>query len=430
MLPAKSVQLATVSSLFPRQLNAYWKTRGIETVTVSKDISRAEARDLTARGPGKFVSAWEKESRAYAALRSVAMHAGAMLEGATFPYIRDYHERRTKRVLARKSWEWGFCDKLASAYPLARSALAENPSFVFGQEIGDYGLATALCRRVPTFLFPWGGDVYYSAETSPAFYAMIHYALHAVDLVFPSSTSAAKHIVNRFALPPEKVMPISWGIDLQRFTRAEGAVREQLREKWRIPPGKKVLLNSRRFHPDWGGDAAIAAFIEVLRRRSDVQCVVFSGPGTEALLRDAERQIARHGLADSFTLLFGELPLSDVAELMSLSDVFLSLMTLGDMRSASVLQAAAAGGTPILSRSPEWSHLTAEGFRALLVNPSDSDETSRAILDALINADWAASVRRDNRLWLEANENCETQLARMLDAITLICERRQSPLRS
>lgn len=425
MLPAKAVQLATVSSLFPRQLNAYWKTRGIETVTVSKDISRAEARDLTARGPGKFVSAWEKESRAYAALRSVAMHAGAMLEGATFPYIRDYHERRTKRVLARKSWEWGFCDKLASAYPLARSALAENPSFVFGQEIGDYGLATALCRRVPTFLFPWGGDVYYSAETSPIYSAMIGSALRSVDRVFPSSTAAAKHIVKRFAVDPAKVVPISWGVDLTLFQRAEGPQREAVQAKWGAPKGKKIILNARRFHGDWGASQVLEACLAITKERQDVYCIFFSGPGNDDILRNARNRIEREGLAHAFKLIAGELSIGDVAELMSIADVFLSFMTLGDMRSFSVLQAAACGGVPLIARFPESEGLMAEGLRGFLVNPSVTSDIVRVVKQILSDERLQNEIRRANRVWIEANENCQTQLGKMLGIIAEVCERRR-----
>src|SRR5262249_12503466 len=136
-----------------------------------------------------------------------------------------------------------------------------QPRFIFGQEVFYYGLATAFCRRTTRVLMPWGGDVFMYAEASAIAFAMVRYSLQHVDLVCPSSVTAASHICSRFGVPSERIAPISWGVDRRIFRRVSVDERKEICVSFGLDPCSTIIMNVRRFRPAWGSDAAIAAFL-------------------------------------------------------------------------------------------------------------------------------------------------------------------------
>jgi glycosyltransferase involved in cell wall biosynthesis len=107
---------------------------------------------------------------------------------------------------------------------------------------------------------------------------------------------------------------------------------------------------------------------------------------------------------------------------MSIADVFTSLMGIGDMRSASVLQASAAGGVPIVNESPEHNEMVRQGFTGFLVQPGDSEGVVHAISLAL-DPDRAAEVRSRNQKYIALHEDRSVQLQKMLHLINTVCGR-------
>ncbi len=67
----------------------------------------------------------------------------------------------------------------------------------------------------------------------------------------------------------------------------------------------------------------------------------------------------------------------------TISDVFVSLMGLGDMRSLSVLEFAAGGAMPVITRQREYELMQQQGFVAALTPPGDVAGTVEKILRLL-----------------------------------------------
>src|SRR5262249_11918377 len=152
--------------------------------------------------------------------------------------------------------------------------------------------------------------------------------------------------------------------------RADDEQRPVVCARWKIDPKATIVLNPRRFRPDWGAFVALDAFFQLALENVDTHFIMFGGLHTEQFTEKARAEIAKRGLSARFTILDGEAPLDTCAELMSISDVFVSLLGRGDMRSASVLQAAAAGAAPIVSDNDEYREMQRLGFAALLVKPN------------------------------------------------------------
>lgn len=108
---------------------------------------------------------------------------------------------------------------------------------------------------------------------------------------------------------------------------------------------------------------------------------------------------------------------------MAASDVFVSLMGLGDMRSASVLQAACAGAVPVLAEHAEYRELEKLGFRAQFVDPNRPAAVAGAVRLYLENGELVKVTRAANQRYIAQCEDFDTQMGRLLEAIGATSDR-------
>lgn len=414
-----AVMLCNPTSIFPVQLAAYWRSKGMDVVFVT---DRPDAPPFMPDGT-RVVQSRDYETPLMRKLTRRLMCPVLYRLEKTVPRFKKRFTRITGVSAETELWMPYFMNAVTSAWPTARAALAQRPCFVFGHEVTSYGPATALCRGVPKILFPWGGDVFTYSESSPYHFALAKLSLRAADLVVPGSTAAARHIPERFGVPAEKVRAVGWGVDRQQFVRADAARREALCAKWGIDPGATIFLNSRRFRPVWGAFVALEAFMRLAAEEPATHFILFGGLYTEEFTREARTRLEAESLLHRFTLLEGDAPLEVCSELMSISDAFVSLLGRGDMRSSSVLQAAAAGGVPIISDLPEYRDMEREGFAALFVRPDSVEEVLAALRFCLSNRAEARELTARNDAYIAAHEDFQKQMDKMLALIDAACDR-------
>ena len=420
-----AVILADATSVFPAVLAQHWRSRGLEVIVVSRDVSQ----DTRLADGTPVVSSLPFEGRA---LWKVRQWLGPLLQRFESSVVKAFKRRFRARTGKDEPtpYECRFVNHYFATLPLASAVRAQRPRFVFGQEVAAYGLPTVLCRRIPKILFPWGGDVFNAAESSPFLSGLIRCALRRADLIVPSSFTAAEHIAKRFQVPADKVQPISWGVDLQRFRKADPERRRQICAQWGIDPAATVCLNARRFQPDWGCFTALEAFLRVAASSPKAHFVLLGGAGVEDNVRAARAKVEQAGFAPRFTLIGHDLPLAACSDFMSISDIFLSLMGRGDMRSSSVLQAAAAGGYPIIADAPEYRAMERLGFEATFVNQYHAEEVARAVSDCLLRPERRLSAVAHNQKYLSRYEDKDVQMDRILERIDAVCERYYRPARN
>ncbi len=414
-----AVMLAESSSIFPAQLAAFWRTKGIESVIVT---ARADAPPALPDGT-RVVRSLDYETRATRRLTRRLLNPVLYRLERRVPRYRERFTRRTGLSADTELYVPHFAQYVRDAWPVARAARSLGPRFVFGHEATTYGPPTALCRGIPRIIFPWGGDVFTYCESSPYLFAMTKLSLRAADLVVPSSATGARHISERFGVPAERVQAVSWGVDRERFKRADAARRRAVCERWGIDPGATVFLNARRFHPVWGGPAVLEAFMRLASEYPSAHFILLGGAGSERFTGPARARLGAEGLLPRFTLLEGNAPLEVCAELMSVSDVFASAMGLADMRSFSVLQAAAAGGAPVVSDLPEYREMERQGFAAAFVPPGDAEALAGALRAFARDPAGARRLAERNEAYLAEHEDYPTQMNKLLGLIEGVCAR-------
>src|SRR5438093_205354 len=366
--------LCDPNSIHPRYLASRWRSAGVDVVFVSESEMGGEIPPNGVRliASGKFESRGQREIRKWTArvlwrvekaTQAFAWRLRTRLDAAENPY----------------TWDSYFTRSVAYAPALVRATRSLTPRFVFGHEVVCYGLATALSNGFPRILLPWGHDIFLYPEASPLVYQLTRFALRSVDLVVPGSVTAAQYITKRFGVPPERVRGLTWGVDRTRFRRATHAERCERCARWGIDPSATVILNPRRFLPAWGCFVALETFMDLAAERPATHFVMLGGADAEEYVRIARTRLAERGLTSRFPLFDKEIPLKICPDLMSISDVFVSLAGLGDMPSFSVLQATASGAVPIVSDIPEHREMEKLGFTAFFVGPRDRDATLKAL---------------------------------------------------
>ena len=413
-----AVMLGDSTSIFPAQLAAYWRSKGIEVVLVTH---RREALSSLPEGPS-IVRSCDYETRLMRSVTYRIMNPVLYRLERTVPRFKQKFAKTTGLDADTEFRLPYFAAYVTAAWPTTRAAMAQRPRFVFGHEVTTYGLPTALCRGLPRIIFPWGGDVFTYAESSPYHFAITKFALRTVDLIVPSSTTAAQHISRRFGVRPEKVRAVSWGVDRQTFKRADAEQRLALCSKWNIDPQATIILNPRRFRPAWGALVALEAFMQIASENKSTHFIMFGGLDTEERAKQARQTIEERGLSSQFTLLEGDAPWSDCVELVTISDVFVSLPGV-DMRSSSVLQAVAAGAVPIIGDLPEYREMERLGFAALFVRPDSVEEVIEALRFCLANPAKTREIVIRNDQYIAEHEDYATQMDHLLSLIDGVCAR-------
>jgi glycosyltransferase involved in cell wall biosynthesis len=180
-------------------------------------------------------------------------------------------------------------------------------------------------------------------------------------------------------------------------------------------------MNVRRFFPAWGSDVAFQAFVGFAREQPNAHFVLLGGAGTEALVAAARETLLREGLASRFTLFDGDLPPAECAALMSIADICVSLMREIDMRPlASILEAACAGGAPVIGDQPEYRAMERLGFSALFVEPGDPDSALAAIRQYADDPSLRQRAVENNARYLRDHEDGVAQALDLLRRVNAI----------
>jgi len=177
------------------------------------------------------------------------------------------------------------------------------------------------------------------------------------------------------ALPTLVIPP---GVDSERFHPIDAAARAGVRARYRLDPGRPVVLGLSRLVPRKGFDVLIRAFAKL---DESVQLVIAGTGRDERRLMDLA---VSHGVHPRVRFL-GRLPSSDIAPLYASADVFAMLCRdrWGGLEAEGFgivfLEAAASGVPSVAGRSGGSHEAVVDGETGFVVEPRDVD----AVRDAL-----------------------------------------------
>jgi hypothetical protein len=408
-MSSRVVVIGDPNSIFVTTPVRYWRDRGVDAVILT---SRWEGPPFV-DGDLPVISA---ESLAPEWMKTAAHGLYPLLDAVN----ADSLSRDPGRVTtALKAWAHtavppSVAPPVFDALLIAAAADALDPACVFGHEAFAYGLATSLCRAPRRALFAWGADVLQYAAMSDVAGAMVRTALHGVHYVLTNSQGMEDALHERFGVPRTNIAQISYGVDRRQFSPADAISAARIRAAHGIPPTGHVVMNVRRFLPHWGSKVAWPVMAAVAEQRPDTHLVLLGGPGSDAELDGVAADAKRRGLMERVTVMRGNVPLSTVAELMSIATVGLSLVEPQEPVSWSVLQAAACGSALVIGEQRSYAEECARGLAAIHVPTTNEMEALTAVLSLLDDEGTRTCMRAANDAFVTARHNTDAHLTRLL----------------
>ncbi len=203
--------------------------------------------------------------------------------------------------------------------------------------------------------------------------------------VIAVSEAVRVHHMEHGRLPPEKVVTIYNGVDLEAYERNDPSIRASLRSDLGVATDAVVIVSVAVLREAKGLQYLIDAMSQIRKTTPRAELVIVGEGAYGPALR---QQAARLGIAEH--VVFTGMR-TDVADLLAMSDLFV-LPTLGDVLPTVVAEAMAAGLPVVASNVGGLPEMVVAGGSGLLVTPSDPTELANACSRVLQEPGRAASM--------------------------------------
>lgn len=268
----------------------------------------------------------------------------------------------------------------------------------------------------------WGSDFMESYHSSGLYRRLTSSVCDSVDLFVSGCQTALETLQKSFSIEDERLLRNTY---LDKHTTdliSTQNYESTLRVDFGIPHEAKVVFNSRRFNPVFGGPQGFSACIDVAKQRDDAWFIFIEGRNNSKWMDKSRAQLRKllPDLSKRFIIFEGELPYQKVIDIFAGSDVFLALRKYGDMRSATVIQGAAMGLIPVLSTYNEWRIMKDAGFEAFLVDPENPIQMVSTIIQALDAP--KEEIARKNRTYLETYESDNVYFERFTERLNRLVD--------
>ena len=244
------------------------------------------------------------------------------------------------------------------------------------------------------------------------------------DRTIAISGYVADHVVRRYRTPPERVVPIHRGVDLELFdVRAVSEARiVQLAEAWQLPDGVPVVMLPGRF-ARWKGHAVLIDALVLLQREGAVALLIGADAGRPGYRDELLKRVRRRGLEGAVRFV-GHC--NDMPAAYMLADVVVSASTRPEAFGRVAAEAQAMGRPVIATDHGGARETVLPGRTGWLTPPGDAGALAQA-LDAALSMTPADRQRMARTAAANIRRNFSKQVmtARTLEVYAeLVRERR------
>jgi glycosyltransferase involved in cell wall biosynthesis len=224
------------------------------------------------------------------------------------------------------------------------------------------------------------------------------------QVVIANSDYTRRHILETYAIDPERVVTIDRGIDLGVFTAPDPAKVEALRRAWAVSREGTIFLLPARL-TRWKGQAVA---IEALKRVSQPCTLVIAGEGKAAYEREL-RRAAPHNVR-----LVGHV--GDMASAYGLADVVLVPSLKPEAFGRTAVEPQAMSRPVLASATGAMTDTVEDGVTGWLVPPGDVQAWAEAMQQACLTPpDVRAWMGAAGRARVEARYTLAQMAAKTLD---------------
>jgi len=189
-----------------------------------------------------------------------------------------------------------------------------------------------------------------------------------LDFVTVPTATAAEILRRQRLVPP--VVPISCGVDTDRFRPRPNAPREAMRRKYGLHSQKPIFLFVGRVDGEKRLDVLLHAAARL--KRDDFQ-VAIAGKGMHAESLQTLAETLQLGERVKF---LGYVPAADLPYLLNAADVFV-MPSEAELQSIATLEAMASGLPVLAARAQALPELVEDGVNGYLFRPGDAADAAR-----------------------------------------------------
>jgi len=214
-------------------------------------------------------------------------------------------------------------------------------------------------------------------------------SLTMAKLVIANSDATRKILIDKLALPAERVRTIYYGIDTSRFRAADSEERQELRQKFHWDDAPRVVFVGALGDRRKGFDTLAAAWTQLCQRGSwDAKLVVIGSGADQAYWK---RHLRQQGCGNSIEFLGFR---SDVPELLRAADCLVA-PTRYEAYGLGVHEAICSGLPAFVTRLAGVAERYPESLSDLLLDsPDDANELASKLSNWRTNASkWPARLR-------------------------------------
>lgn len=236
----------------------------------------------------------------------------------------------------------------------------------------------------------------------PSLGVLARVTAHLTDIYVVGGEDVEDALQTTLHVHSTRIVRYPYTIDTEQYMPASNTLRATRRALYDLPVDALVVTMVCRLSPEKGIDIALRGFrraLDVLppAQRPSIRLLI---AGAGPLRSHIEAEIRRLDL-NAQCELRGELQPPQVAELLSVSDVFFYTSTRGATRSVAILEAMSSGCAVVASTEPASNtDLLADG-RGLAIPAGDDLVAANALVSALSDTDWRKEAGKQARAYVE-----------------------------
>lgn len=250
-------------------------------------------------------------------------------------------------------------------------------------------------------------------------------ALNCSEYIAGDNLVLVDAIRNWFRIPEHKVELNRWGIEPEKFVITE-AEKQNLRQKYGIKKGMKVVFSPRGLKPIYQGDIVLKACAQLLESgREDICCIILSAGYEipESVLKNGRELALTY---KNFYLEEGLLPREEILKLWNIVDIFIS-MPVYDGNSNALAEGRYIGAIPIVNAIPANTELITHRENGWILEDTNPNTLFHAISEVLLQFDTLQPLFAErNKHWIIREALLQNNVRKFLDQ----CERRLMPART
>lgn len=212
----------------------------------------------------------------------------------------------------------------------------------------------------------------------------------------------------------DKLNVVYNGLPVDRFRR-DPVSGEAIRRELDLPREAKVVALIGSLTPSKGLLGFIDAARQLKQSLPGVAFVVVGGAAAKSYLRSVEARLEETGLVEDFHFLGWR---SDIASILSAADV-LAVSAEQEAFGRTLVEAMAAEVPIVATRCGGPEEIVADGETGLLVPVGDAEAMARALLQVLVNPDYAYRLGIAGRIRAESLFGVETYVASLQNLIAM-----------